>query len=354
MSKVALGLSGGVDSSVTVHLLQKAGHEVVGVHMLLTPKSSRDHQAADDARAVADHFGIEFHILDAREAFSKEVMQPFAEAYLNSQTPNPCVRCNATIKFGLLWQEAQRLGCDTLATGHYVRVLHDVSGPQLTRAVDPIKDQSYFLWGISKDILPHILCPLGDYHKEETREIAAKCGLLTASKKESQEICFIPDDDYAAFLQDFCPDRLPGAGHFIDSEGQILGAHDGAWRYTIGQRRGLGLALGYPAYVTATDCSANTVCVGKNEDLFHSGLIAHQVNLLSETAASGQGQIKIRSRDRGTPGSWQLDGDRLLVHFDTPVRAITPGQSVVLYDGDHVLGGGIIQQAMHISERNIL
>lgn len=351
MSKVALGLSGGVDSSVTVHLLQQAGHEVVGIHMRLAPESGRDQQAADDARTVAAHFGIEFHILDAREAFAHEVMQPFADAYLQGQTPNPCVRCNATIKFGLLWQKAQHLGCDALATGHYVRILHDDNGPQLARAVDPIKDQSYFLWGISRDVLTHILCPLGDYHKDETRALAAQCGLVTASKKESQEICFIPDDDYAAFLQTFCPERLPGSGRFIDSEGNVLGTHPGAWHYTIGQRRGLGLALGYPAYVIATDPRANTVLVGKNDALFHNGLVAHHINFLTASATSGSGQIKIRSRDRGTSGTWQVDDDQLIVHFDTPVRAITPGQSVVLYNGDRVIGGGIIQHALSLPER---
>lgn len=351
MSKVALGLSGGVDSSVTVHLLQQAGHEVVGIHMRLTPESNRDQQSANDARTVAEHFGIDFHILDAQDAFAREVMQPFADAYLQGQTPNPCVRCNATIKFGLLWQEAQRLGCDALATGHYVRIIHNSNETKLARAIDPVKDQSYFLWGISRDVLPHILCPLGDYHKEETRALAEKCSLITAHKKESQEICFIPDDDYAAFLQNYCPERLPGSGHFIDADGHVLGTHQGAWRYTIGQRRGLGLALGYPAYVTATDCQANTVSVGRNDDLFHRGLIAHQVNFLTDQAVSGSGQIKIRSRDRGTSGSWQMNGDQLLVHFDTPVRAITPGQSVVLYDGDCVLGGGIIVDTLSFPER---
>ena len=247
MSKVALGLSGGVDSSVAVHLLQAAGHEVVGIHMRLVPESGRDSQAAADARRVAEQFGIDFHIFDAREAFAREVMQPFADAYLRGQTPNPCVRCNAQIKFGVLWQETQRLGCDKLATGHYVRILHDENGDALSCAVDAVKDQSYFLWGIPHEMLAHILCPLGDHTKEEARAIAASLGLITAGKKESQEICFIPGDDYAAFLQDFCPDKLPGAGRFIDADGNTLGEHNGAWRYTIGQRRGLGLALGYPA-----------------------------------------------------------------------------------------------------------
>lgn len=348
MSKVALGLSGGVDSSVAVYLLQQAGHEVVGIHMRLTPESGRDSQAANDARKVAEHFGIAFHILDARDAFAREVMQPFADAYLHGQTPNPCVRCNARIKFGLLWQEAQRLGCDKLATGHYVRILHDEQGDALARAADPIKDQSYFLWGIPRAMLARTLCPLGDYSKDETRAMAASLGLITAEKKESQEICFIPGDDYVAFLTHICPERLPGQGDFIDAEGAVIGHHQGAWRYTIGQRRGLGLALGYPAYVTATDPIANTVSVGTGDALFANGLIAEQVNFLCDAPPDGRAQIKIRSRDRGTDGTWQFDGERLTVHFDASVRAITPGQSVVLYDGARVIGGGIIQKAISI------
>lgn len=346
MSKVALGMSGGVDSSVAVYLLQEAGHEVVGIHMRLTPESGRDSQAADDARRVAERFGIAFHILDARDAFTANVMQPFAAAYLSGQTPNPCVRCNATIKFGVLWQEAQRLGCDHLATGHYVRICHDGAGDALLAAQDPAKDQSYFLWGVPREMLAHILCPLGDYTKIETRALAADLGLVTAAKKESQEICFIPGDDYAAFLEGYCPERLPGAGAFVDERGYVLGSHRGAWRYTIGQRRGLGLALGYPAYVTATDPAANTVTVGTNDTLFATGLVAGEVNFLVPDAADGRARIKIRSRDRGTPGSWQLENGSLRVHFDAPVRAVTPGQSVVLYDGDRVIGGGIIQHTL--------
>lgn len=342
MSKVAIGLSGGVDSSVAVHLLQQAGHEVVGIHMRLTPESGRDDRAARDAQAVAEQFGIAFYELDMRDYFRQEVIVPFAEAYLQGLTPNPCVRCNALVKFGALWKEAQRLGCDKLATGHYVRIHHDATGDALLCAASPEKDQSYFLWGIQRAMLAHILCPLGEYSKEETRAMAAELGLITAEKKESQEICFIPGDDYAAFLQTHCPDRLPGKGAFMNAQGHIIGEHAGSWRYTIGQRRGLGLALGYPAYVTAIDPKANTVTVGTNDDLMHQALSASQVNVLTTDTTAGRARIKIRSRDRGNEGSWHFDGEHLLVHFDAPVRAITPGQSVVLYDGDRVIAGGII------------
>lgn len=349
MSKVAVGLSGGVDSSVTVHLLQEAGHEVVGIHLLLTPESSRDQDAASDARRVADHFGIDFHILDARDTFEKAVIRPFADAYINSQTPNPCVRCNAFIKFGVLWEEAQRLGCEYLATGHYVRIAQTEHGAALATPKDTKKDQSYFLWGIPADVLSHIICPLGDYTKDEVRAIAASMGLSTASKRESQEICFIPNDDYAAFLSNYCPSQLPGKGQFINEEHTVIGNHHGAWRYTIGQRRGLGLALGYPAYVIATDCHANTVTVGRDTALWHKGLVAGEVNFLQKGLSTGRARIKIRSRDAGAMGQWQYDGERLTVQFDEPVRAITPGQSVVLYDQDCVIGGGIIESTHNTS-----
>ncbi|MDO4280305.1 MAG: tRNA 2-thiouridine(34) synthase MnmA [Peptococcaceae bacterium] len=352
MSKVAIGMSGGVDSSVAVHLLQAQGHEVVGIHMLLTPGSSRDAQAAKDAAAVARAYGIDFHILEAQDLFREEVIAPFADSYLYGETPNPCVRCNQRIKFGALWREAQRLGCTMLATGHYARILATEDGPRLARAVDPAKDQSYFLWGIPREMLAHILFPLGDYHKDQVRAIAAELGLATAQKKESQEICFIADDDYARFLSNFCPDRLPGDGDFVDAAGTVLGRHHGAWRYTIGQRRGLGLALGHPAYVTATDPAHNTVRVGRDAELWHEGLTARQVGAHTD-ATSGTALIKIRSRDQGTPGRWHIDNAQLVVQFDTPVRAITPGQSVVLYDeADCVILGGIIDAPLLTSRKD--
>lgn len=346
MSKVAVGLSGGVDSSVTVHLLKEAGYEVVGIHLLLSPNSSRDVEAAADAQRVAEHFDIDFHVLDAREVFAKNVIEPFADAYIHSQTPNPCVRCNALIKFGVLWQEAQRLGCEKLATGHYVRIKDTLQGKALCTPKDIKKDQSYFLWGIPKNVLNHIICPLGDYTKEEVRSIASSMGLSTASKRESQEICFIPNDDYTTFLNGYCPERLPKQGSFVDEEGKVIGSHAGAWRYTIGQRRGLGLALGYPAYVTATDCEKNTVTVGHDTALWHKKLNAAEVNFHCNVSSEGYARIKIRSRDAGTMGHWYYDGTQLTVIFDEAVRAITPGQSVVLYDDDCVIGGGIITSTL--------
>ena len=349
MSRIAVGISGGVDSAVVVHLLQQAGHEVVGIHLSLTPNTALNQQTAEDARIVAEHFGIEFHVVDARESFEKNVIVPFAQAYIHGQTPNPCVRCNAYIKFGALWQEAQRLGCSHLATGHYARIEHNEAHHALKNAKDPKKDQSYFLWSIPASVLPHVLFPLGDFLKTEVRDIAATLGLPTASKRDSQEICFVPDDDYIAFLNSYCPDKLPQKGHFINEEETILGTHQGAWRYTIGQRRGLGLALGYPAYVIDLNSKNNTVTVGHDEALWHNELIANAVNFHTEASFEGDALIKIRSRDQGTMGHWSYNGEFLTVHFDQPVRAITPGQSVVLYNNSRIIGGGIILQALTTS-----
>ncbi len=344
MSKVAIGISGGVDSSVALHLLKEAGHEVIAIHMKLIDENSRDSDAQKDAQAVAEHFNVPFHLVHLEEAFEKEVIAPFAQSYLKGDTPNPCVRCNATIKFGALWQAAQALGCDYLATGHYVRTVPKEGRILLAAPKDHAKDQSYFLWGVASEVLSHVLTPLGDYTKDEVRDIAAALQLFTAKKKESQEICFIPNDDYAAFLEGYCPERLPKDGSFIAQDGHALGTHHGAWRYTIGQRRGLGLALGYPAYVVNTNAQANTVTVGTNEALMRTTLVARDVNRQAAMPKEGEALIKVRSRDKGTLGHYCLEGERLFVTFNEAVRAITPGQSVVLYDGDgHVLAGGIIE-----------
>ncbi|MFM9413911.1 tRNA 2-thiouridine(34) synthase MnmA [Peptococcus simiae] len=342
MKTIALGMSGGVDSSIAVHLLQEAGWQVIGLHLKLLDASGRDNQASRDAQAVADFFGIPLHLVDAREDFKTLVTGPFAEAYRQGRTPNPCVRCNQTIKFGRLWQEAQALGASHLATGHYARILEKDGRFGLYRGLNHKKDQSYFLYGIDRQVLPQVRFPLGDYSKDQVRAMAAQLGLPVASKSDSQEICFIANDDYPAWLEQHCS-NLPTQGQFLTPDGQVLGRHQGAWRYTIGQRKGLGLALGYPAYVEDIDAAKGTVTVGDGSGLYRDQLVASQVNWLADDRAlSGQGIAKIRSRGEGSPAHWQRTDNRLEVTFDAPVRAITPGQSVVLYDGDRVLGGGII------------
>lgn len=348
MAKIALGMSGGVDSSVAVHLLQEAGWEVQGIHLQLTEGDAEEaDRAAKDAQAVADHFGIPLAVIEARDAFRRLVTDPFIAAYRRGETPNPCVRCNRLIKFGQLWRLAQELGCSHLATGHYAR-LAEIDGETALCRGPGKKDQSYFLYGIDRAVLPSLVFPLGAFEKTETRALAASLGLAVAQKKDSQDICFIPDNDYAHWLEGNAP-ALAGGGAFVDPEGRTLGQHQGAWRYTIGQRKGLGIALGYPAYVTAIDAEAGRVTVAGDEALWHNGLAAHELNWLTDLPAEGEAMAQIRSRDQGHPCRYRIADGGLELHFETPVRAITPGQSVVLYDGDRVLGGGLIRHHLDLA-----
>lgn len=342
VAKVGLGLSGGVDSAVAAHLLQAAGHDVLALHMALTPQSL-DSQEAKDARALADLMGLDFHLLDARAYFQDRIVAPFIRAYESGHTPNPCVTCNGLVKFGLLWEEAQALGCELLATGHYARIGTDAQGrPRLFQGADKAKDQSYFMVRMPREVLPFLRLPLGAYSKDQVRRMAQEAGLPVAQKKDSQEICFIPRDDYVAFLEGQGLRTRPGP--FKDPQGQVLGQHTGIHHYTIGQRRGLGLALGRPAYVTAIDGPSGTVTVGPSADLMESGLVADQVVFHRPLAEGSQGRAlaKIRSRGPGQAATWTFHGDRLYVAFDQDVRALSPGQTLVLYEDDMVLAGGRI------------
>lgn len=342
MAKIALGMSGGVDSSVAVHLLQEAGWDVQGIHLQLTDDhGASTQQAARDAQAVADHFNIPLAIIEARDLFKHLVTDPFIESYRKGQTPNPCVRCNRLIKFGHLWALAQKMGCHHLATGHYVRIEHGPKESALYRTNNH-KDQSYFLYGIPRGILPQLQFPLGLFNKDETRQIAAKLSLPVAQKKDSQDICFIPDNDYARWLSNTSA-TLPDKGIFIDETGTFLGKHHGAWRYTIGQRKGLGLALGYPAYVTDINAEKGLVTVGRDASLWHHTLTATELNWLTDIPSEGTALAQIRSRDIGHPCRYHIKDDHLEIIFDQSVRAVTPGQSIVLYHQQRVLGGGIIQ-----------
>lgn len=344
MNKVAIGMSGGVDSSVSIHLLQAQGYDVVGIHLLLAEDSEKTQQGLRDAEAVAAAFQIPFYVFDERAYFEQHVVKPFTTAYTLGLTPNPCVHCNATIKFGRLWTLAQALDCTHLATGHYVRLAQNKFGtPCLKKAQDLSKDQSYFLYAIPADILPHLIFPLGSLEKVSVRRIASDLRLPIAEKSDSQEICFIPNDDYIAYLETQQA-HLPLPGDFIDEKGHIIGQHAGIHRYTIGQRKGLGLALGYPAYVTAIRANDNSIVVGKDHALWRDHLYAGDCHFHQQVMPGSQGRAvaKIRSRDAGQPATWSFDGEKLSVHFDEPVRAITQGQSVVLYVGDCILGGGTI------------
>lgn len=350
--KIAVAMSGGVDSSVTAALLKEQGHEVMGITLLLTNESrpvmtpeEEKTSAVDDARSVCDILGIEHQVADLREKFTADVIRPFVQQYSEGLTPNPCVLCNRQIKFGEFRRIAADFGCSHMATGHYARIIRDDSGHhRLMKAVDVKKDQSYMLYQLSQEALDTIHLPLGDYSKPQVREMAEKFGLPVAQKKESQEICFIPDDDYHAFIKAHCPACLK-PGEIVHESGQVLGRHEGVPLYTIGQRKGLGIAYSEPLFVKALDIEHRRVIVGVAGSVFSQELTARNINWTTESAPSFPLKVtaKIRYAHAGSPATvTQLADDKVQVVFDDPVRAITPGQSIVFYDGDVVLGGGII------------
>ena len=335
VKKCLIAMSGGVDSSAAARVMQERGYECLGCTMTLC-----GHEAADDAAAVAKQLGMEFHLLHAEEAFRRHVVADFVRCYEQGRTPNPCAVCNKHLKFGVLLEKAEALGCGCIATGHYARIGQKENGEfSLKKAADAAKDQSYFLWQLDKKQLSRVVFPLGDRVKAEARELAAENALSTAGKKDSQDICFVPDGDYAGFLQAFTGKTYP-QGLFLLTDGTVLGQHKGIIHYTVGQRRGLGIAWEHPLYVVRIDAENNAVILGKNEELFTASVTAEQVNLLEELPA--RCKAKIRSRHAEQPCSVRYEDGKLHVLFDEPQRAPTPGQSLVLYDGDTVLGGGII------------
>lgn len=342
--RVVAAMSGGVDSSVTAALLHEQGHEVIGVHMRLhdaevaanaTSKSCCGMDEALDARSVADRLGIAFHVLDLRQAFRKAVMDDLAKTYLAGRTPNPCIQCNGILKFKVLLERALALGADALATGHYARIDDGV----LHRAVDVDKDQSYFLFPMTKKALEHTLFPLGGLTKAEVRDHARRFDLLTADKPESQEICFIPDQDHARFVREHT--GHDGSGDIVDEKGRVLGQHKGYYRFTIGQRRGIGVAMGHKVYVKDIEPDTRRVIVAAPDSLWHSALDAAGWVWTRRPAPDQPVQARIRHNGGLLPAT--VDGDR--VHFHQPAWAVAPGQAVVLYEGDAVLGGGWITQA---------
>ena len=349
---IAVAMSGGVDSSVTAALLKEQGHQVTGITLLLTNESrpimtsdGKQTSAVDDARQVCDILGISHHVVDLREKFQSHVVQPFLRQYAAGLTPNPCVFCNRHIKFGAFREVAAQLGCRHIATGHYARIITDEAGHhRLSRAVDIKKDQSYMLYQLTQEALDTIHFPLGDYTKPQVRELAKKFSLPVAQKKESQEICFIPDDDYHAFIKAHNPGCLK-PGEIIHENGQVLGHHEGVSLYTIGQRKGLGIAYSEPLFVKALDVKNRRVIVGGADSVFSKNLTAENINWITDTPPTAPMKVmaKIRYGHLGSPATVvPLPENRASVVFDSPVRAVTPGQSVVFYDGDTVLGGGII------------
>ncbi len=355
--RICVALSGGVDSAVAALLLKQAGHEVIGVTMSLAGfgiETERRAASVAAARAVAEYLEIPFVVADVDEAARTQVIGNFIEEYTSGRTPNPCVRCNTWVKFDALFRQAEALGADGLATGHYARILGDPSsGWGLYKAKDAQKDQSYFLYGIARERLGRIRFPLGDLTKAEVRAIAAEAGLPSADRAESQDICFVRDGGYQDFLRRHAGEGAFRPGPFLDHKGQRVGDHKGIGQYTIGQREGLGLALGYPTYVYAIDVEQNTVYVGPRERLVTRGLVASGCRLLyGELAEQGLDvEACIRYNARAVPARVRpVSEGEVEVVFSEPQYAVTPGQSVVFYQGDRLLGGAVIEAALGNSE----
>jgi tRNA-specific 2-thiouridylase len=352
MRKTALiAMSGGVDSSVAAYLMKENGFGCVGVTMKLfgnadiggNGKTCCSQQDAEDARSVAFRLDIPFHAFNFTDDFKKQVIGRFAEAYQSGATPNPCIDCNRYMKFDKLYERAKLLDMDYIATGHYARTERDGGGYVLKKASDTNKDQSYVLFFLTQEHLKRTLFPLGSLHKHEVRRIAAEQGFLNAQKRESQDICFVPDGDYAKFIERHTDKTFP-CGDFIDSNNNVLGEHQGIIRYTIGQRKGLGLALPCPMYVKSKNADNNTVTLCVHDDLFSKTLHAADFNWITTPPSSHiRVKAKIRYNQIEQPATAERISDSTVrVDFDEPQRAIAKGQAVVLYDGDIVLGGGTI------------
>jgi tRNA-uridine 2-sulfurtransferase len=358
-ARVLVAMSGGVDSSVAAALLREAGYEVVGVAMRLAPEPARfarrratccSHEDFEDARRVAERLDFPFYVVDLREDFAARVVGNFVSEYLAGRTPNPCVMCNREIKFDRLWQRARALGADFVATGHYAKTDRDLDGRfHLRRARDTAKDQSYFLFSLTQSELSRTLFPLGAITKAEVRARARQLGLANADKPESQEICFVPDGDYAGLVERAASRDRIRAGRIVDRAGTALGGHRGVHHFTIGQRRGLGIASGEPMYVREIHGDTGTVVVGRREELYSAGLLARDVSLVdgSRTARRLEVEVKTRYRQNSVPAVLALAAEcRAEVRFLTRGPAVTPGQACVFYRGEEVLGGGFIERAL--------
>lgn len=338
-------MSGGVDSSVTAALLRDAGGDCTGVFMIVHDFAQ---QHCEDAKKMAEHIGIKFEALDLRNDF-KAVLDYFSSQYKQARTPNPCVFCNRNIKFGILFDYARSKGADFFATGHYASIHREDSGAYLY-AGQTVKDQSYALAMINRSVLPYLIFPLGELNKDQTRSIAQKLGLSVSDKADSQEICFIPDQDYAGKLEQLSPDVVK-TGNIVDSSGKILGQHSGIHNFTIGQRRGVRVAMGTPWYVTKLDSQTNTVTLGPGDELVHKALLGSGTNWLIDAPKEPfAAKIKIRYNHKAVSGTVIPQGDCVKVVFEQPLRAITPGQAVVFYldtpEGSKVAGGAWIDKAI--------
>jgi tRNA-specific 2-thiouridylase len=365
--KIAVAMSGGVDSSAAAAILKEQGHELVGFTMQLwnqnrgisvdedgQPLPSRCCSLDDvyDARRVAEELGFPFYVLNLEREFERDVVQPFVASYLNGETPIPCVACNSRLKFASLDRLATSLGCEKVATGHYARVEFDAARNRhrLLRGRDPQKDQSYFLWELTQNQLSRSLFPLGEMSKPEARDAARRNELAVAEKSESQEICFVPDGDYAGFIDRYLevesqPDRLPGTGEIVNTVGDVVGSHNGIHHYTVGQRRGIGIAAPQPLYVTGIDAIRNRIIVGEQDELLSGEFTAAGVNWIAfdNPIDPVRAEVRVRYRHTAAPATvMPMPDGRARVKFDEPQRAITPGQATVFYRGNEVVGGGWI------------
>ncbi len=355
MKKCLVAMSGGVDSAVAALLVKNMNIECVGATMKLLGgggiELDEEHACCskediEDAKKVAERLGMEHYLYDFSEHFAKKVVDKFVHAYETGATPNPCIECNRSLKFERLFEEAENLGCDSIATGHYARVEYNGESGRwcLKKAKDISKDQSYVLYSLSQNQLSKVIFPLGDITKTKAREIAEENGFINAHKKESQDICFVKNEDYTDFIERYTGKSYP-CGNFVDTDGNILGNHKGIIHYTVGQRKGLGLALPAPLYVCRLDTEKNEVVLCPNEGLFTKELTANNINLISVPDLYTPMRIKAKVRYRHIEQeavAVQLDENTIRVTFDEPQRAITKGQAVVLYDGDTVVGGGTI------------
>lgn len=354
--KVVVGMSGGVDSSVAAYLLKEQGYDVIGVTMQIwqdEEEAAKEENggccglsAVDDARRVAQYLNIPYYVMNFKKEFKENVMDYFVEEYLHGRTPNPCIACNRYVKWESLLKRSLDIGADYIATGHYARIAKLENGRfAICNSVTAAKDQTYALHNLTQHQLAHTLMPVGNYEKSEIRKMAEELGLPVAHKPDSQEICFIPDNDYAGFIDREAGERVPKPGNFVTVRGEVIGPHKGITHYTVGQRKGLNLAMGHPVFVTAIRPETDEVVIGENEDVFSTTLYCKDINYMGMEDLPEPRRVtaKIRYAHKGAPCLIEkVEEDKIKCTFEEPVRAVTPGQAVVFYEDGYVLGGGTI------------